>query len=128
MEPVTTAVISTIFLTKALERSGERFSDAMIDIMKKVIDKIRQYSPETAVALESGDEKILNLERDVPVNIPADLIFEEFLATAEIEQSTKFQKKYQAIKSSSNIKIIGKQLNFTQSGDGNIQNNTFGDF
>jgi hypothetical protein len=72
MEPVTIAVISTIFFTKALERSGERFSDAMIDITKKVIAKIRQYYPETAMALESSDEKILNLDRNVLKQIPAD--------------------------------------------------------
>ncbi|BAZ30512.1 hypothetical protein NIES4074_29720 [Cylindrospermum sp. NIES-4074] len=41
---------ATIFLTKALEKSGENFSDSLTKIVNDALTKIRKPSPETAEA------------------------------------------------------------------------------
>jgi hypothetical protein len=59
IDPViaTTAMtIATIFLKKALEKSGEKFGEAMSTKVGQAIDRIRQHSPEVAIALEAFDE------------------------------------------------------------------------
>lgn len=50
MEPTTLAIATTIFLTKALEKSGENFSDSLTKIVNDALTKIRKPSPETAEA------------------------------------------------------------------------------
>jgi hypothetical protein len=131
IDPViaTTAMtIATIFLKKGLEKSGEKFGEAMSTKVGQAIDRIRQYSPEVAIALEAGDEQVLKLSPEVLAKIPADPIFAELLATADAEQNKTFQEKFQAVQAGGTINIIGKQINIDQGGTGNTQNNTFGDF
>jgi hypothetical protein len=127
MEPITATVAATILITKALERSGEKLGELVMEKMGQSIAKIRQHSPKTAIALEAGDAQVLNLDREVIAAIPAESIFTEFLAAANLEQNAKFQEKFQALKTDSIIKIIGKQINITQGGTGNTQinKNTF---
>jgi hypothetical protein len=131
IDPViaTTAMtIATIFLKKGLEKSGEKFGEAMSTKVGQAIDRIRQHSPEVAIALEAGDEQVLKLSPEVLAKIPADPIFAELLATADAEQNKTFQEKFQAVQAGGTINIIGKQINIDQGGTGNTQNNTFGDF
>ena len=127
MEPITAAVVATILITKALEKSGEKLGELVMEKMGQSIAKIRQHSPKTAITLEAGDAQVLNLDQEVIAAIPAESIFTEFLAAANLEQNAKFQEKFQALKTDSIINIIGKQLNITQGGAGNTQinKNTF---
>lgn len=127
METVMLA-IATIFLTKALEKSGEMFGEGLITKTGQAITKIRHYSPETAKALEAGDPKVLNLNPTVLEKIPPDPIFAELVTAAGAEKNATFQEKFQAIKAGGNINIIGKQITITQNGTGNTQTNTFSNF
>jgi hypothetical protein len=122
------ATIATIFLTKALEGSGEKFGEMMITKVGQAIDRIRQHSPEVAIALEAGDEQVLNLSPEVLAKIPADPVFAELLAVADAEPNKVFRKKFQAVQAGGTINIIGKQININQGGTGNTQTNTFGNF
>jgi hypothetical protein len=90
--------------------------------------RISQHSPEVAIALEAGDEQVLKLSPEVLAKIPADPIFVKLLAVADAEPNKTFQEKFQAVQAGGTINIIGKQINIDQSGTGNTQNNTFGNF
>jgi hypothetical protein len=127
MEPITATVVATILITKALEKSGEKLGELVMEKMLQSIAKIRQYSPETARALEAGDTQVLNLDKGV-LMIPSNPIFAEFLAAADAEKNTEFQEKFQAVKAGGTINIIGKQINLNQDGTGNTQTNTFSGF
>jgi hypothetical protein len=99
MEPLTVAAtIGIIFLTKALEKSGEEFGKATIAKVGKAIAKIREHSPETAKALEAGDPSVLNLGKAVLEEIPPDPIFAELVAAAEAEENQEFRQKLEEIK------------------------------
>ncbi|HLO85898.1 MAG TPA: hypothetical protein VK203_12940 [Nostocaceae cyanobacterium] len=129
MEPATLALtIATIFLTKALEKSGENFSDSLTKIIGEAIAKIRKHSPTTATALETSDPQALNLDADTLAQIPEDPIYAELVNTAEAEANPKFQEKFQAVKAGGTINIIGKQITISQAGSGNTQNNNFSNF
>lgn len=123
MDPITTA-IATIFLTKALEKTGENFGEGTIAKVGEAIAKIRKHSPETAKLLESGDAKVLDNGTAVLKDISPDPIFAELVEEAGKEENTTFQEKFQAVKAGGTINIIGKQIAITQGGTGNIQNNT----
>lgn len=127
MEPVILA-IATIFLTKALEKSGEIFGEELITKMGTAITKIREHSPETAKALEKGDPQVLNLDPTVLKQIQPEPIFAELVATADAEKNATFQEKFQAVKAGGTINIIGKQITISQDGTGNTQTNTFSNF
>jgi hypothetical protein len=124
MDPITTA-IATIFFTKALEKTGEKFGEGMMEKVGQVIAKIRKHSPKTAKLLESGDSEVLDIGTAVLEEIPPDPIFAELLEAAEGEENRTFQEKFQAVKAGGMINIIGKQVNVDQGGTGNTQNNTF---
>ncbi|AFZ27513.1 hypothetical protein Cylst_5502 [Cylindrospermum stagnale PCC 7417] len=129
MEPTTLALaIATIFLTKALEKSGENFSDGFTKKIGEVLAKIRKHSPETATALAAADPQVLNLDKTVLEQIPPDPIFAELVDTADAEKNATFQDKFQAVKTGGTINIIGKQITVTQAGTGNTQTNTFSNF
>jgi hypothetical protein len=127
MEPITAMVVATILITKALEKSGEKLGELVIDKVGQSINKIRQHSPETAIALEAGDTDVLNLDRAMLTQLPVEPIFTELLDAADSEQNAKFKEKFQALKTDSMINIIGKQINITQGGTSNTQinKNTF---
>ena len=127
LDPVTaTTVIATIFLTKALEKSGEKFGEATIATIGKSIAHIRKHSPETAKALEAADPSVLNLGVAELEKIQPDLaVFAELVAAADAEENATFQEKFQAVKAGGTITIIGKQINVTQGGTGNTQTNSF---
>ncbi|CAN1210635.1 hypothetical protein TUMEXPCC7403_10595 [Tumidithrix helvetica PCC 7403] len=126
MDPLTVATtIGIIFLTKALEKSGEKFGEATIAKVGQAIAKIREHSPETAKALEAGNPTVLNLGKAVLEEIPPDPIFTELVAAADAEENQEFKEKFQAVKAGGTITIIGKQINVSQAGTNNTQNNTF---
>ncbi|AFZ58189.1 hypothetical protein H6G54_19420 [Anabaena cylindrica FACHB-243] len=129
MEPTTLAIaIATIFLTKALEKSGETFSESLTKKVGEALAKIRNHSPETATALVAGNPEALNLNPEVLNQIPDDPIFAELVTTADVEENATFADKYQALKSGGTINIIGKQINISQAGTGGTQTNNFSNF
>lgn len=129
MDPITLATaITTIFLTAVLQKQGENFSDVLMQKVGKALDFIRKHSPDTAAALAAGNPEVLSLNSEVLQQIPSDPIFAELVATADVEKNTTFQEKYQAAKAGGTINIIGKQINISQDGSNNTQNNTFGNF
>lgn len=129
MEPITlVTAITTIFLTGVLQKQGENFSDFLMQKVGEALAVIRKHSPETAAALETGNPEVLSLKPEVLQQIPSDPIFAELVATADVEENTTFQEKYQAVKAGGTINIIGKQINISQNGSNNTQNNTFSNF
>jgi hypothetical protein len=112
MEPISTIAITitTIFLTKALEKSGEIFSKAVIEKMGQVIKQIRYYSPETAMAIEAGDVRLLNSSEGLLDAIPPDPIFAEFMAVAEAEQNALFQTKLLEVKASKILQVMASDI------------------
>jgi hypothetical protein len=129
MDPITlVSAITTIFLTGVLQKQGENFSDVLMQKVGKAIAIIRKHSPDTAAALTAGNPEVLSLKPEVLQQIPDDPIFAELVATADVEENATFQEKYQAVKAGGTINIIGKQINISQAGTGNTQNNTFGNF
>ena len=54
-----------------------------------------------------------------------DPIFAEVIMAADVEKNGEFKEKFQAVKAGGIINMIGKQINVTQSGNNNTQNNTF---
>ncbi len=127
MEPIFTA-IATIFFTKALEKTGEKFGEGMMEKVGQAIAKIRQHSPKTAKLLESGDTEVLDIGTAVLEEIPADPIFAEVVAAAEGEKNAVFQEKFQAMKAGGTVNIIGKQINLNQGGTNSTYTNTFSNF
>ena len=129
MDPITLATaITTIFLTAVLQKQGENFSDVLMQKVGKALAVIRKHSPDTAAALAAGNPEVLSLNSEVLQQIPSDPIFAELVATADVENNTTFQEKYQAAKAGGTINIIGKQINISQDGSNNTQNNNFGNF
>ncbi|MTJ47133.1 hypothetical protein [Dolichospermum sp. UHCC 0259] len=129
MEPITLATaIATIFLTGVLQKQGENFSDFLMQKVGEALAVIRKHSPETAAALAAGNPEVLSLKPEVLQQIPSDPIFAELVTTADVEENATFQEKYQAVKAGGTINIIGKQINISQTGTGNTQNNNFSNF
>ncbi len=129
MDPITLATaITTIFLTGVLQKQGENFSDVLMQKVRDALAVIRKHSPDTAAALAAGNPEVLSLKPEILAQIPSDPIFAELVATADVENNTTFQEKYQAAKAGGTINIIGKQINISQDGSNNTQNNTFGNF
>ena len=128
MEPITLATIATIFLTGVLQKQGENFSDFFMQKVGEALAVISKHSPETATALAAGNPEVLSLKPEVLQQIPSDPIFAELVATADAEKNTTFQEKYQAVKAGGTINIIGEQINISQAGTGNTQNNNFSNF
>lgn len=129
MDPITLATaITTIFLTAVLQKQGENFSDVLMQKVREALAVIRKHSPDTAAALTAGNPEVLSLNSEVLAQIPSDPIFAELVATADVEKNTTFQEKYQAAKAGGTINIIGKQINISQDGSNNTQNNNFGNF
>jgi hypothetical protein len=91
MEPITIATaIATIFFTKALEKTGEKFGEATLAKTKEAIAKIREHSPEIAGQLESGDREVLSLGKAVLESLPIDPIFvDRELCCNDLEAQTK---------------------------------------
>ena len=129
MGPITlVTAITTIFLTGVLQKQGENFSDLFMQKVGEALAVIRKHSPETAAALETGNPEVLSPNSEVLQQIPSNPIFAELVATADVEENTTFQEKYQAVKAGGTINIIGKQINISQNGSNNTQNNTFSNF
>jgi|GEM_PF-4070016 len=104
LDPVTeTTVIATIFLTKALEKSGEKFAEATIATIGKSIAQIGKHSPETAKALEEGDPSVLNLGVAELEKIQPDPIFAELVAAADAEENQELRRKLEEYKQSKQV-------------------------
>ncbi len=94
MEPITIATaIVTIFFTKALEKTGEKFGEATLTKTRDAIAKIREHSPEIAGQLESGDREVLSLGKAVLESLPIDPIFAEMAAAADAEENAILKAK-----------------------------------
>jgi len=94
MEPLTIATaIATIFFTKALEKTGEKFGEATLAKTRNAIAKIREHSPEIAGQLESGDREVLSLGKAVLESLPIDPIFAEMAAAADVEENAILKAK-----------------------------------
>ena len=118
--------IATIFLKKALEKSGDKFGEALTARVGEAITQIGKYSPVTAKALEAADPSVLNLGvAELEKIQPDPAVFAELVAAADAEENATFQEKFQAVKAGGTITIIGKQINVTQGGTGNTQTNSF---
>lgn len=129
MDTITlTTAITTIFLTTVLQKQGENFSDFFLQKVRNALAVIRKHSPDTAAALEADNPEVLSLKPEVLQQIPSDPIFAELVDTADAQENTTFQEKYQAVKAGGTINIIGKQINISQAGTGNTQHNTFSNF
>jgi hypothetical protein len=91
MEPITIATaIATIFFTKALEKTGEKFGEATLAKTMDAIAKIREHSPEISGQLESGDREVLSLGKAVLESLPIDPIFvDRELCCNDLEAQTK---------------------------------------
>ena len=104
LDPVTaTTVIATIFLAKALKKSGEMFAEATISSVRKSIAHIRKHSPETAKALEAGDPSVLNLGVAELEKIQPDPIFAELVAAADAEENQELRRKLEEYKQSKQV-------------------------
>lgn len=103
MEPTVATIIATIFFTKALEKSGEKFGELLIAKVAGAIAHIQKHSPETAKALEAGDRRMLNLGTAELENIPPDPIFAELVAAADAEENQELRQKLEELKQTRQI-------------------------
>lgn len=111
MDPITLATaITTIFLTAVLQKQGENFSDILMQKVGKALDFIRKHSPNTAAALTVGNPEVLSLNSEVLKQIPSNPIFAELLATADVEENTTFQEKYQAVKAGTIVQVMATDI------------------
>ena len=111
MDPITLATaITTIFLTAVLQKQGENFSDILMQKVGKALDFIRKHSPNTAAALTAGNPEVLSLNSEVIKQIPANPIFAELVATADVEENTTFQEKYQAVKAGTIVQVMATDI------------------
>ena len=111
MEPISIATtIAVLFLTKALEKTGEKFGEGIVGKMGAAIAKIRHHSPETAAAIEAGDNKVLELS---VAQIPAEPIFAEFLAAADAEPNAALQAKLPDVKAGKIIQVMASGIEAT---------------
>ncbi len=115
MEPVSIATtIAVLFLTKALEKTGEKFGEGIVAKMGAAIAKIRHHAPETAAALEAGDKKVLELDAVALAKIPAEEpIFAEFVAAADAEQNVALQAKLPDVKAGKIIQVMASGIEGT---------------
>ncbi|MGI0491504.1 hypothetical protein ACN4EG_06810 [Alkalinema pantanalense CENA528] len=52
MEPITTATIVTLVLTKAIEKNGEKITEAVWTVAGKLLTKLKEKMPLTGMKLE----------------------------------------------------------------------------
>jgi hypothetical protein len=112
MEPFTIATtIGVLFLTKALEKTGEKFGEGIVTKMGAAIAKIRDHAPEAAAAIEAGDEKVL--KDPALAQIPAEPIFAEFLAAADAEPNVALQAKLPDVKAGKIVQVMASGIEGT---------------
>ena len=95
--------IATIFLKKALEKSGDKFGEALTARVGEAITQIGKYSPETAKALEAADPSVLNLGVAELEKIQPDPIFAELVAAADAEENQELRRKLEEYKQSKQV-------------------------
>ena len=109
MEPISIATtIAVLFLTKALEKTGEKFGEGIVGKMGAAIAKIRHQSPETAAAIEAGDTKVL--AAPALAQIPDERIFAEFLAAADVEPNAALQAKLTDVKAGKILQVMASGI------------------
>lgn len=52
MEPLTSAAIATLIATKAFEKTGEKVSESVWNLISRFLSALKQKDPETATAIE----------------------------------------------------------------------------
>lgn len=109
MKPLTiSTTISTIFLIKALEKTGEKFADDTLAKMSQAFAIICYHAPEIAGAVQLGDRDILSLHEGLLADmIPADPIFLVFLTAADADPNLAFQAKLPDVKAGKILKVLG---------------------
>ncbi len=89
MEPLTTGAIAalTLVLSTALEKTGERLGEKVMEQAGKVIEQLKRKSPETAVAIERGEQNpdlVIEEPEDYGVAILVEQIGEEAKTDPEL--------------------------------------------
>ncbi|MDJ1182205.1 hypothetical protein [Roseofilum casamattae] len=111
--------LSTIVATKALERTGQRIGDAVVDRSSQVMDSLRSHSPETATAIEAAPQnldypQVVETLKTLAENNPeVAQLFEELIAAAKADPNPKLSNfvseqptVYNAGKLAENIKNV----------------------
>jgi hypothetical protein len=108
MEPSTiSTTIAVLFLTKALEKTGEKFGEGIVAKMGQALAKIGDIAPEISVAVVMSDRHILSLHGELLTEmIPAEPIFEEFLAAAAAEPNAILQAKLPDVKAGKILEVM----------------------
>ncbi len=134
MEPLTTAAIAlaTVIATKALEKTGENVGDALWNKSSQFLASLREYSPNTVVAIEKAPEQpidygegLLEIESTPQANSKVAQSMQELAALSETNSLPNFPevlkeieetvKKYQHSYPQSFIQNIQKAINVAQS-------------
>jgi hypothetical protein len=98
MDPLTSAVItvSSIIVTKALEKTGEKVGENVWEKMGKFLTFLKQVSPQTVTAIEKAPEEpldygkaILEVESVVKTSPELSQIMSELVKAIEAEPSFK---------------------------------------
>jgi hypothetical protein len=122
IEPATISLtIAIIFLTKALEKAGEKFGETTISKLGAALDKIREHSHDLAQALEDGDEQVLKLSPTDLAQIPTDPVYIEFLDTANVEQNEAFRAGLPEVKAGKILQIMASGIKGTKLKAGSIR-------
>ena len=121
MDPILAAAlgVSTIVTTKALEKAGEKLGQAVSDRAARVLDSLRQDSPEAVTAIEVSPEELDYAQTVESVKALADRdpqfarLLEELVAAAQTDPNPKLSNfiseqptVYNAQKLAENIKNV----------------------
>ena len=107
MEPLTTAAIAVgiIVATKALEKTTEKATEAVLEKTGNFLKSLRNSSPETATAIEKVPEGsldygrvVLEVEEAAKANPEVAQTAEELVAFIETEPDPRLNTLLQAIK------------------------------
>jgi hypothetical protein len=127
MEPITTATIVTLVLTKAIEKNGEKITEAVWTVAGKLLAKLKEKMPLTGMKLEQVQSNPVLMEshpKDFGAEVLEGEIVEavkdaEVLALAEaVAQAVKAEKpEWSIVENWQGINIKG--------GTNTVSGNTF---
>ncbi|MEH2358311.1 hypothetical protein [Nostoc sp.] len=132
MEPLTTAAIAigSIIATKALEKTGEKVSEAVWDKTGKFLVTLKKHSPYTVAAIEKAPEQpldygkaVLEVESAAKANPEVAQAAQELAAAAKAEPNPKLAE----ILAMPNLEKLADKIGqvVMPGGTGNIQNQSF---
>ncbi|MEH2372602.1 hypothetical protein [Nostoc sp.] len=132
MEPLTTAAIAigSIIATKALEKTGEKVSEAVWDKTGKFLVTLKKHSPYTVAAIEKAPEQPLDygkaeleVESAAKANPEVAQAMQELAAAAKAEPNPKLAE----ILAMPNLEKLADKIGqvVMPGGTGNIENMSF---